>query len=99
VVVYLARGVPIERCLLVSPRQRLEIVNVTGTEGRPGYSERISLAGFHARLAPRRAVLLDEPVGAYLRRGSHYVGGTTAVEIRLDQRARCEAPKAPSCTS
>jgi photosystem II stability/assembly factor-like uncharacterized protein len=99
VVVYLARGVPIERCLLVSPRQRLEIVNVTGAEGRPGYPERISLAGFHARLAPGRAVLLDEPVGAYLGRGSHYVGGTTAVEIRLDHRARCEAPKAPPCTS
>jgi photosystem II stability/assembly factor-like uncharacterized protein len=97
VVVYLARGVPIERCLLVSPRQRLEIVNVTGAEGGPGRPEPIALAGFHARLAPGRAVLLDEPIGRYLGRGSHHVGGVTAVEIRLDPRARCDAPKPPPC--
>jgi photosystem II stability/assembly factor-like uncharacterized protein len=99
VVAYLSSGVPIVPCWLVSPRQRLEVVNVTGGKEEPGGArpETVDLAGFHARLAPGQAVLLDEPIGRYLGPGSHLFGGVTAVEIRLDHTERCNAPKPPPC--
>jgi hypothetical protein len=40
-------------------------------------------------------VLLAGPIGDYLGPGNHGVGGVTAVDIRLDHEARCEAPKPP----
>jgi photosystem II stability/assembly factor-like uncharacterized protein len=100
VVAYLSSGVPILPCYLVSPHQHLEIANVTGNDGEghePPRVETFSLAGFHARLAPGRAVLLDGPIGDYLGPGNHIVGSVTGVDIRLDHKARCEAPKPPPC--
>jgi hypothetical protein len=99
VVAYLASGAPIVPCLLVSPHQHLEIANVSGHDGPgdPPRVETISLAGFHARIAPGRAVLLEGPIGAYLGPGNHGVGGVTGVDIRLDHKARCEATKPPPC--
>jgi hypothetical protein len=72
---------------------------VSGNDGPgdPPRVETIPLAGFHARLAPGRAVLLDEPIGDYLGPGNHSVGGVTADDIRLDHKARCGAPKPPPC--
>ncbi|GEM_PF-3401323 len=100
VVVFLSSAYPIVPCLLVSPHQHLEIANVTGHDGghpEPTRVETIDLAGFHARIAPGRAVLLAGPIGSYLGPGNHTVGGVTAVDIRLDHKARCEAPKPPPC--
>jgi hypothetical protein len=92
--------VPILPCYLVSPHQHLEIANVTGNDGEghePPRVETFSLAGFHARLAPGRAVLLDGPIGDYLGPANHIVGSVTGVDIRLDHKARCEVPKPPPC--
>jgi hypothetical protein len=99
VVAFLSSGAPIVPCLLVSPHQHLEIANVTGHDGPgdPPRIETIDLAGFHTRLAPGRAVLLAGPIGSYLGPGNHTVGGVTAVDIRLDHKAHCEAPKPPPC--
>ncbi len=78
--------VPSPRCLVVSPRQRLRVLNETGAEGAQGAKITIDFAGFHAAIPLGESVILEDRLGTYLMPGSHYLqvhGGPGPAEVRL----------------
>ncbi|MGV1049330.1 MAG: hypothetical protein ACOYD4_12510, partial [Solirubrobacterales bacterium] len=73
VTVVLHPDVPSPRCVEVTSRQRLRLVNRTGAGGREAAVATIRFAGFVATIEPRHAAILDQPFGEYLRPGTHAV--------------------------
>lgn len=77
--------VPSPRCMVVSPRQRLRVVNETDADGK-GATIVVDFAGFHAAVPPGGSVILAAPLGTYLKPGSHFLrvgSGPGPAEIRL----------------
>ncbi len=78
--------VPVPRCLVVQPHQRLRVLNETQAPGAPGGPIRISLAGFHASVPLHGSVILDARLGSYLMPGWHYLnvsGGPGPAALHL----------------
>jgi hypothetical protein len=66
--------VPLPRCLIVTARQKLRVVNTSNRFGEPGRSVLVTFAGFAPRrLAVGEATVFDRPFGEYLAKGVHTV--------------------------
>jgi hypothetical protein len=63
---------PLPRCLVVSPRERLRVVNTSARFGQKGQDVTVTFAGFAPRrLGSGEATIFETPVGAYLEPGVH----------------------------
>lgn len=73
---------PSPRCEVVTPEQRLRVVNTTDGPVR------VRLAHIAVRLGPRQDLIIDQPFGAYLAPGVHdlaisaYAGGGAELWLR-----------------
>lgn len=73
---------PSPRCEVVTPEQRLRVVNTTDGPVR------VRLAHIAVRLGPRQDLTIDQPFGAYLAPGVHdlaisaYAGGGAELWLR-----------------
>jgi hypothetical protein len=89
--------VSVPRCLRVTPTERLLVVNGTAayrrSEGRP-YT--VSLGPFSARLLPGEGALF-EPLGRFLDRGLHSVGGSSILVEPADCAIARPGPGQPLC--
>jgi hypothetical protein len=66
--------VPLPRCLIVTARERLRVVNTSNRFGQPGRPVLVTFAGFAPRrLAVGEATVFDRPFGEYLATGVHTV--------------------------
>jgi hypothetical protein len=69
----LLSDVPGPRCQVVGPNQRLQLINLTGGPGAEPVPVTLDWAGFHQKIKPHQAVVLDGAVGTYLKPGVHDV--------------------------
>jgi hypothetical protein len=67
----LLSDVPGPRCQVVGPNQRLQLINLTGGPGAKAVPVTLDWAGFHQKIKPHQAVVLDGNVGTYLKPGVH----------------------------
>jgi hypothetical protein len=76
---YLNSDVPSPRCLRVPPRDRLLFVNATGGPYQRNQGVvRVRVGDWRVRLGPHQFVVIPAPVGSYLGRGFHSLGGSGA---------------------
>lgn len=71
VIIQITPGIPDPRCARARPDQKLEVVNATEEPAE------VTLAEFEATLGPEERQVFDQPFGAYLAPGVHYVSIST----------------------
>jgi hypothetical protein len=69
----LLSDVPGPRCQVIGPGQRLQLINLTGEPGVKPVPVMLDWAGFHRKIEPHQAVVLDALVGTYLAPGVHEI--------------------------
>jgi hypothetical protein len=67
----LLSDVPGPRCQVIGSGQRLRLINLTGEPGVKPVPVELDWAGFHEKIEPHEAVVLNAPVGTYLAPGVH----------------------------
>jgi hypothetical protein len=67
----LLSDVPGPRCQVIGPGQKLQLINLTGGPGSKPVPVVLDWAGFHQKIKPHQAVVLEGKVGSYLAPGVH----------------------------
>ena len=71
-VVQLLSDVPSPRCLVVTPGERILVVNRSAAfRRRAAVAVTVRLGAYSVRLAPQQAAVFPAPVGTYLSNGLH----------------------------
>jgi hypothetical protein len=92
--VHLFPEISAPRCLMVTPDERILVINRTGAfERRSAVPTAVHLGAYSAKLAPQQAAFFTAPVRIYLGTGLHSLRSSRSPGLSvLVVRGRCDPP-------